>query len=164
MDTVIKQISIDLYSPTFYEVIKAQQGDKNSRSVEFILYNQGELYSIPDGIKIKLEGQRGDKSSIVKDCTYSDNVVTVILDEDLLYYSGICKLKIVLYDLDESTILSTIPFTLSVQKNPLNNDEFEKNNYSLLNKLILKEEENEKKISELSQTVEELKELINNKN
>jgi hypothetical protein len=111
-----------------------------------------------------LEGQRGDKSSIVKDCTYSDNVVTVILDEDLLYYSGICKLKIVLYDLDESTILSTIPFTLSVQKNPLNNDEFEKNNYSLLNKLILKEEENEKKISELSQTVEELKELINNKN
>jgi hypothetical protein len=127
------------------------------------LYNQGELYSIPDGIKIKLEGQRGDKSSIVKDCTYSDNVVTVILDEDLLYYSGICKLKIVLYDLDESTILSTIPFTLSVQKNLLNNDEFEKNNYSLLNELILKEEENEKKISELSQTVEELKELINNK-
>lgn len=147
LDKVIKQIEIDVYTPTFYEVIKAQQGDNNSRFVEFILYNQGDPYTIPSNVIIKLEGLRPNKSPIIKPCTFKDNIITVELDADLLYYHGISYLKIVLYELDEYTVLSTIPFTLSVQKNPLDNDKFEEDNYSLLNQLILETETNTKNLA-----------------
>ena len=147
MNNIIKQIEVDVYSPTFYEVIKAQQGDKNSRFVEFILFNQGDPYTIPDNAIVKLEGSRPNKSPVIKPdtiedniITIKDNIITVELDEDLLYYAGISHLKIVLYDTSDHSVLSTIPFTLSVQKNPLNSDKFEKDNYSLLNQLILQTE------------------------
>ena len=148
MNNTIKQIEVDVYTPTTYEVIKAQQGDKNSRFVEFILYDQGDPYMIPEGTKIKLEGSRPNKSPIIKPCTIKDNIVTMELDADLLYYHGVSHLKIVLYKDDESAVLSTIPFTLSVQKNPLDSDKFEKDNYSLLNQLILEAEANTKKIND----------------
>lgn len=147
LNNIIKQIEVDVYSPTFYEVIKAQQGDKNSRFVEFILFNQGDPYTIPDNTIVKLEGSRPNKSPVIKPdtiedniITIKDNIITVELDEDLLYYAGISHLKIVLYDTSDHSVLSTIPFTLSVQKNPLNSDKFEKDNYSLLNQLILQTE------------------------
>ncbi len=140
MNNIIKQIEVDVYSPTFYEVIKAQQGDKNSRFVEFILFNQGDPYTVPNDVIVKLEGSRPNKSPIMKPCTIKNNVITTELDADLLYYHGIYRLKIVLYEADGNTVLSTIPFTLSVQKNPLDSDKFEKDNYSLLNQLILQTE------------------------
>ncbi len=148
MNNIIKQIEVDVYSPTFYEVIKAQQGDKNSRFVEFILFNQGEPYTIPNDITVNLEGSRPNKSPIIKPCTIKDNVITIELDADLLYYHGIYRLKLVLYEADGNTVLSTIPFTLSVQKNPLDSDKFEKDNYSLLNQLILESVANTKKIDD----------------
>ena len=140
MNNIIKQIEVDVYSPTFYEVIKAQQGDKNSRFVEFILFNQGDPYTVPDNTIVKLEGSRANKSPIIKPCIIKDNSITIELDSDLLYYHGISHLKLVLYEENEKSILSTIPFTLSVQKNPLDSDKFEKDNYSLLNQLILQTE------------------------
>ena len=146
MNNTIKQIEVDVYTPTTYEVIKAQQGDKNSRFVEFILFDQGDPYIIPEGTKIILEGSRPNKSPIMKPCTIKDNIVTMELDSDLLYYHGVSHLKIVLYK--EKSVLSTIPFTLSVQKNPLDSDKFEKDNYSLLNQLILEAEANTKKIND----------------
>ena len=140
MDKVIKRIEIDVYNPTFYEVIKAQQGDDNSRFVEFILYNQGDPYTVSGNIVAKLEGCRADKSPVIKDCNIKDNIVTVELDSDLLYYPGILHLKIVLYDTSDNSILSTIPFTISNQKNPLNKPAIEKDNYSLIDELILRTE------------------------
>ncbi len=57
MKNVIKKIHIDLYSPTSYEVIKAQQGDNRSRIIEFLLYDQGEPYMLESqDIEITMEG------------------------------------------------------------------------------------------------------------
>ena len=153
MDSIIKRIEVDVYTPTFYEVIKAQQGDSKTRFVEFVLYNQGDPYTVPVGVIAKLEGSRPNKSPIVKPCTVKDNVITVELDRDILYYHGVSNLKIVLYDTDKSEVLSTIPFTLSVQKNPLDSDNFEKDNYSLLNELILNTENLIKKTNSMSDEV-----------
>ena len=50
MDSIIKRIEVDVYTPTFYEVIKAQQGDSKTRFVEFVLYNQGDPYTVPVGV------------------------------------------------------------------------------------------------------------------
>lgn len=65
MNHIIKRIHIDLYSPTSYEVIHAQQGDHSARIVEFALYDQGIPYRLEGrDILVQLEGHRGDKSSL----------------------------------------------------------------------------------------------------
>ncbi len=160
MNNIIKQIKIDVYTPTFYEVIKAQQNDENSRFVEFILYNQGEPYVIPENVLIKLEGQRANKSPFMKPCTVANNVVTVELDKDLLYYSGIAHLKLVIYKEDENSVLSTIPFTVSIQKNPLDSNKFEKDNYSLVHQLVLQTETNTKNLNNEIERAKEAEKVI----
>ena len=150
MDNVIKHISIDLYSPTSYEVIYAQQGDNSSRVIEFILYDKGEPYAIPQNTLIRMEGHRGDQSSFIKEnCTLSDNVIRATLDDDILYAHGIVEAKIILTQRAEKessesngnshdVILSTIPFRIHVQKNPCDKTKVEAEKRSLIDYLIQK--------------------------
>lgn len=126
-----------MYSPTSYEVIKAQQGDNKSRIIEFVLYNHGKPYTISNNISIKLEGHRGDNSSFIKDCTITDNIITAILDGDILYEAGTVEAKIVLYDISNDTILSTIPFRIHVQKNPCDKNKLAAEKHSVIDWLIL---------------------------
>ena len=137
MNTVIKRIQIDLYSPTCYEVIKAQQGDDNTRIIEFEILNQGEPY-ILSNVFANLEGHRGNntESSFIKKCDISQNIVSIVLEDDILCYSGIAKAKIVLYDKTDNSILSTIPFKISIQKNPCDKDGVVEKNKSLIDDLI----------------------------
>ena len=142
MENVITRIEVDLYSPTSYEVIKAQQGDSLSRIVEIALLNKGEPYVIPThNVSIRLEGHRGDGSSFSKgsNCTLKDNIITVVLDNDILFYSGTVEAKVVLYELpDDGTkrILSSIPFRAHVQKNPCDKNNVTMGNKSLIDDLI----------------------------
>ena len=126
MDKVIKRIQIDLYSPTCYEVIKAQQGDNELRVVEFEILNQGEPYTLSN-VFARLEGHRGDGSPFMKDCTILDNIISVTLNNDVLFDAGYVEAKVVLYDtstgipdditqLEDSHRISTIPFKIHVQK------------------------------------------------
>ena len=138
MDNVIKSITVDLYSPTSYEVIKAQQGDNNSRIIEFILYNQGEPYTIAKNISIRMEGHRGDGSSFIKEnCTVSNNIISAIIDSDILYEHGIVEAKLVMYDISNNAILSTIPFKIHVQKNPCDKNKVEQDKTSLIDDILL---------------------------
>lgn len=150
MDNVLRQIEIDLYSTTSYEVIKAQQGDKNSRIIEFILYNQGEPYQFDNDVFFRFVGHRGDGSSFSKteeECiTRINNHVRVTLLEDILYYDGIIEAKLVMYKElydnvgnaipDSQKVLSTIPFKISCIKNPCNENNLSKGELSIVTDLI----------------------------
>lgn len=137
MNHVIKEINIELYSPTSYEIIHAQQGDNQLRLIKFSLFNQGEPYTVPNNISIKMEGHRGDNSSFTKEnCTVSNNVITAALDSDILSSAGIAEAKIVLRD-SYGGILSTIPFKIHVCKNPSDKDKIESEKRSLIDDLIL---------------------------
>ncbi len=164
MNNILTQLQIDLYSSTSYEVIKAQQGDKNSRVIEFILYSQGEPYEFSDNIFFRFVGHRGDGSSFSKteeECiTRNGNHVSVTLPEDVLYYDGIIEAKLVMYELGEPTIksaksnltdklpekpertvLSTIPFKISCIKNPCNENDLSEGEVSIVTDLIFQMEE-----------------------
>ena len=138
MNKVIKRIQIDLYSPTSYEVIKAQQNDNNSRVIELEILNQGESYDLSN-VLVKFEGHRGNNSdsSFIKSCSISDNIVSVTLDEDVLHYPGIAEAKVVLYDLSDESVLSTIPFKIHIQKNPCNKTKVIETDKNLINDLII---------------------------
>ena len=155
MNKVIKRIQIDLYSPTCYEVIKAQQGDDNTRIIEFEILNQGEPY-ILSNVFANLEGHRGNntESSFIKKCNISQNIVSIVLEDDILCYSGIAKAKVILYDKTDGSILSTIPFKISIQKNPCDKDSVVTKNKSLIDDLVLE-------VHTLSSRVDELGDIQN---
>ena len=140
MNTITKRIEIDLYSPTSYEVVIAQQGDNISRTIEFVLYSQGEPYLFTDEdheVLAVIGGRRGDHSSFMKECSLKDNVITAVLDSDVLYVSGTIQAKIFLYDSNTDTILSTIPFLISVQEDPSDKNRMEAEKSSAFDWLIL---------------------------
>ena len=151
MNNILRQIEIDLYSPTSYEVIKAQQGDKNSRIIEFILYDNGNPYILTDNIFFRFIGHRGDGSSFSKteeECiTRNGNQIQVTLLEDILFYSGTIEAKLVMYELSEQSeqsiqkVLSTIPFKISCIKNPCNENELTNGEYSIVTDLIFQMKE-----------------------
>lgn len=164
MNNVLTQIKIDLYSSTSYKVIQAQQGDKNSRVIEFVLYNQDEPYEFTDNIFFRFVGHRGDGSSFSKteqECiTRKGNLVKVTLPEDVLYYDGTIEAKLVMYELGDSaarpaeprladklperperTVLSTIPFKISCIKNPCNENNLSEGELSIVTDLLFQMEE-----------------------
>ncbi len=156
MNNVVKKIEIDLYSPTSYEVIHAQQGDNLSRAIEFVLYSQGAPYLIPDNVTIYMEGHRGDNTFFEpKPCTVSENVITAILDSDILYESGTAEAKIVLYDSDHDAILSTIPFSISIQKHPCDKNKIESAKRSVIDWLVLGFEKLKNKLKDTVTSIEE---------
>lgn len=137
MNNITKEIEIDLYSSAMH-TIRAQQGDNNTRIVKFSLFNQGVPYEIPDNVVIKAEGHRGDGSSFPeKNCTVSDNTITIALDSDILYAPGIAEAKIIMYDLSSGHILSTVPFRIHIQKNPCDKNKIESEKHSVIDWLIL---------------------------
>ena len=156
MNNVAKKIEIDLYSPASYEVIHAQQGDTLSRAIEFVLYSQGMPYPIPDNVTIYMEGHRGDNTFFEpKPCTVSENVITAILDSDILYESGTAEAKIVLYDSDHDAILSTIPFSISIQKHPCDKNKIESAKRSVIDWLVLGFEKLKNKLKDTMTSLEE---------
>ena len=156
MNNVVKKIEIDLYSPASYEVIHAQQGDNLSRAIEFVLYSQGMPYPIPDNVTIYMEGHRGDNTFFEpKPCTVSENVITAILDSDILYESGTAEAKIVLYDSDHDAILSTIPFSISIQKHPCDKNKIESAKRSVIDWLVLGFEKLKNKLKDTVTSIEE---------
>lgn len=150
MNNVLKHIEIDLYDTTSYEVIKVQQGDKNSRIIEFFLFNQGEPYPLDNDVFFRFVGHRGDGSSFSKteeECIERiNNNIRVTLLEDILYYDGIIEAKLVMYKEsydtignaipDSQKILSTIPFKISCIKNPCNENNLSKGEFSIVTDLI----------------------------
>ena len=152
LNDVIKRIEIEVYSSNSYEVIKAQQGDNLSRKIEFVLYDQGKPYTISSSLLFKVEGHRGDGSSFMKDncISISDNIITVTLDDDILYDYGTVEAKLVMYDLSNNSVLSTVPFRIHVQKNPCDKSNLEKEKTSIINELILKVEALNIKQNEMS--------------
>lgn len=126
MTNVTKRINLDVYSSDFAEIVRAQQGDTKTRTIEIALYNQNEAYTISSGVTAKVEGQRGDNSLFSKECTYSGNVVTLLLDDDILLYAGTVKAKVVLYAQNNKEILSSTAFRIAVDESPCDtNAEYE---------------------------------------
>ena len=151
MNAIYKKIEIDLYSPNSYEIIKAQQGDSNSRIIEFALYNQGTPYELTENISCKFMGHRGNGSSFLKeDCiSKNENCIFVTLTDDILFYPGTIEAKIVLYDSSNDFVLSTVPFRILCMKSPCDENNLSNGEKSIITDLIFQVQEFSKSASEI---------------
>lgn len=134
MEKITNLIHIDLNSPV-YKIIKANQYENCSRIIIVSLNNNGEKYTIPEGILVQFEGHKANGASFVKKCDYYDNTITIVLDSDILYHAGTCKAKIVMYDLNNEIILSTPLLEISVSKSPCEKDNISEDDKTLIEQL-----------------------------
>lgn len=160
MNNILKTIEIDLYSPTCYEVIKAQQGDHNSRIVQFILYEQGKPYTIKDHVACYFTGCRGNGSPFFKnDCISSEeNRITITLKNDILCYPGTIEAKIILYDNTSQSVLSTVPFKITCIKSPYQESDLTEYETSIITDLIFQvqksNQETEKAVQQAAESAD----------
>jgi len=119
LETVTKNISLNVGQPNNFELICAMQGDNKSFKITATLYDVNKLYTIrTDNIKLKGENPAG--LTILKNVdTHTANTVTFTLTEDMLMHDGI--LKLVLVFTENSTQLTTFPFVIKVINSPGNN-------------------------------------------
>lgn len=121
---IITDVNLDLYSPTDYQLIYAQQGDIDSRYLRFTIWDDGEPYIFPKDMEVNLFGERPDGAAITKtisDIDFGNNTITYLIDKDVICIGGIVNLRLTLL-YGNGQIISTIPFKIRVTKNPLGDD------------------------------------------
>ena len=119
---IITDVNLDLYSPTDYQLIYAQQGDIQSRYLKFTIWDEGEPYVFPKDMEAYLLGERPDgcaiAKKIIKDIDFNNNKITYLIEKDVISVYGIVNLRLTLL-YGNGSIISTIPFKIRVIKNPL---------------------------------------------
>lgn len=123
---IITDVDLDLYSPTQYQLIYAQQDDINSRYLRFTIWYDGDVYVFPKDMEAYLFGERADGIAIAKKIIntidFSKNQITYLIEKDVISVSGIANLRLTLL-YGDGNIISTIPFKIRITKNPLDDSQ-----------------------------------------
>lgn len=132
-------ISVDFYNKK-YILVNAKQLDRGSRFLSVTCYINGELFKLNDrdhasGIRYK----KADDHSVFNWCAIDSGKIIVELTEQMLAAEGVCVADLVIVNrdqaktdetgaftnLDEATILSTMPIYIDVTETAVNNSEIE---------------------------------------
>lgn len=153
----IKNINIDFYDKK-YILVNAKQYDKNSRFLSITCYNRGEAYGInPDEHSAYIRYRKSDNNSVFNFCEIdSKGNILVELTEQMLASDGICCADLVIVNkgsadvnvetgeiisIDNSGILSTMPFHIDVTGTAVENSNIESSyEFNGLNSAIEKAE------------------------
>ena len=86
---------IDLTPHGGYVVVYTSQHDNEARGIVFRTYNQGKVFDIPANINVSVQGVKANGGYFTHNCTYSGNLVTMPIDDDMTDVVGkaICVLK-----------------------------------------------------------------------
>lgn len=152
MESIVTSINLDLYSPTSYEVVKAQQGDKNLRQIHFNIFSNGDPYDVSDCTRVQVEGNYADGVPFFDEVSASGNTVIYTLNESVLYAAGIVKARLVFYNTDDS-VLSSISFRISVQEDPADKNGIYERNSTIINDLIIELEQTKAQVNGMSDEV-----------
>lgn len=108
-----QRYKLDITPKGGWVVVYASQHDDGAREVEFEITNQGNAFSIPASINVSVQGIKSNKSYFSHSCSYSGNIVTMALADDMTDIVGkaICVLK---FTNQSNQKLATAKFVLNV--------------------------------------------------
>lgn len=111
---------LDLVPNRMWVHVPCSQYDAQSRIIEFEIYNDNNSFTIPSGAQIFVHGTKKDGTGFEYQCSYADNVVQMVIEEQMTIFSGkvLCELRIV----QGAQILGTSNFYLDVEVSPLSDD------------------------------------------
>lgn len=114
MAVIAKQrYKLDIAPKGGWVIVYASQHDDGAREIEFEITNQGKAFSIPASINVSVQGIKSNGSYFSHSCSYSGNIVTMALADDMTDIIGksICVLK---FTNSSQQKLATTKFVLSV--------------------------------------------------
>lgn len=108
-----QRYKLDIAPKGGWVIVYASQHDDGAREIEFEIKNQGNVFSIPASINVSVQGIKANHSYFSHSCSYSGNVVTMALADDMTDIIGksICVLK---FTNSSQQKLATAKFILNV--------------------------------------------------
>lgn len=101
-------------------IVNASQYDKTSRTLEFTIYDDTELFTIPSGSTVTIRGTKPDKTGFEYPCTFNGSVVSVDIQNQMTVISG--KIPVEIRIVNSGNILGTANFILNVECTTLVDD------------------------------------------
>lgn len=114
MAVIAKQrYKLDIAPKGGWVIVYTSQHDDGAREIEFEITNQGRAFSIPASINVSVQGIKSNGSYFSHSCSYSGNIVTMALADDMTDIIGksICVLK---FTNSSQQKLATAKFVLNV--------------------------------------------------
>lgn len=108
-----QRYKLDIAPRGGWVIVYASQHDDGAREIEFEITNQGRAFSIPASINVSVQGIKSNGSYFSHSCSYSGNIVTMALADDMTDIIGksICVLK---FTNSSQQKLATAKFVLNV--------------------------------------------------
>ena len=101
-------------------VVNASQYDKTARTINFALINGDTAFNVPSGSTVYVQGTKPDKTGYQYQCTYTDNVVSFDIKDQMTVCAGKHQAEIRITKNGE--ILGTANFEFFIEKAGLNDD------------------------------------------
>lgn len=109
---LIKEIQLNLNGGDEQVKVHVKQGDINSRLLKITLYEDGELYTIPQDTTARFAWTKPDGLCVLGDAVISDHVVLIELTQQMLASFGDATCEVMLY-CDEALLTSAV-FTAAI--------------------------------------------------
>lgn len=136
---VTKQVKLDLRKNTNKIIDIAKQWDRNSRTIEFEIIEDGEPLQIDSSkCNAKIAMMKPDNKQVLNDCTIKNNIVSVVFTEQMLSASGIAFGEIRIYDLTTDSLCISSTFNMRINQSVIDDIKVQSTyEYNTLSNLIL---------------------------
>lgn len=123
---VLQRITLDFGRNTIPTTVFAKRYDSESRFIEITPLNNGQSYTLDDGITAALQVIKPDGKTVINSCTISDGIITAELSKQALAVNGIATAEIALYK--DTAVLSSQIFYIEVKDSAYIAGAFESSN------------------------------------
>ena len=101
-------------------IVHVSQYDVGSRTLKFVLHNNGISFSAPSGSTVSCDGTKSDKKGFSYQGTISGNTATIELEKQMTAKEGPVDCQLTIKNGDQ--VLGTSNFVLQVERGSLNDD------------------------------------------
>lgn len=121
----IQEIDVGLNGKLGFKVIKMKQYDKNTRTIEITLIEDGSIVEIPSTYVAKFQATKKDNTVVFDDCTITGNVISYTVIEQLTTVVGEVSCEIGLYEPDalgdttKDKLIQSATFKILVEKSAM---------------------------------------------
>lgn len=114
METITKELTIDLYGPTLRYAVEAHQGDRATRVLLITVTEDGQPFKLPVGADYIAQIKKPNRVTVYKKCTMQNNVITLTLPGNALDERGRATCDIVINDAAKDQTLTTQAFEIEI--------------------------------------------------
>lgn len=114
---IYQDINLNMIPSGVRPIVNVSQYDVGERTLRFALFQDASVYTIPSSSVVTIRGKKPDATAFEYQCSYSANVVSVTVQEQMTVLAG--KLPCEIRVTKGSTILGSANFYMMVESGPI---------------------------------------------